>query len=141
MCRVRFACVLAIAVTTAAHGQTVNGVVRDSATRQPISGAVVSVVDATGKTLRRTIADQAGKFILPVDAAAARLRVLRIGFQPRDVPLAAGDISMIRLPALLPVVRVSDRPLCPGSSDRGLAFVLWEQARAALLAAVVAREA
>lgn len=83
--------------------------------------------------------------LLAASPAAASLRVLRIGFSPRDVPLPADrqqpvTIAMARLPALLASVHVSDRAVCGGSTDRGSALSLWEQARAGLLAAVVARE-
>jgi hypothetical protein len=47
---------------------------------------------------------------------------------------------MVRLPALLESVRVIDNRLCPGGTAHSAAFALWEQARAGLLAAVVARE-
>ncbi len=41
---------------------------------------------------------------------------------------------------MLNAVKVTDSELCPGSADRGSAFDLWDQARAGLLSAVVARE-
>jgi carboxypeptidase family protein len=77
------------------------------------------------------------------------LRAIRIGFQPRELRLPAPrpltsislDLRMLQLPALLSTMKVSARKLCPGSEGRTDAFVLWEQARAGLLAAVVAREA
>jgi hypothetical protein len=106
---------------------------------------VVSVVDSSGAIAGRTITDGAGRFTIAPSSRAAKLRVIRIGYQPRDVVLslprdAPIQIAMARLPATLAAMRVSGRELCPGSEDRGPAFQLWEQARAGLLAAVVARE-
>ena len=125
--------------------QQLRGVVRDSISGVGVAGAVVSVIDSTGSTAGRTIAGEDGRFRLAASPAAASLRVLRIGFSPRDVPLPADrqqpvTIAMARLPALLASVHVSDRAVCGGSTDRGSALSLWEQARAGLLAAVVARE-
>jgi hypothetical protein len=97
--------------------------------------------------MSRTIADGSGNYSLPLARGVARLRAIRIGYQPRDVAVtgAGADVTislaMSRIPPVLGAVRVSDRELCPGSSDRGAAFQLWEQARAGLLATVVAREA
>src|SRR5262249_46313846 len=50
------------------------------------------------------------------------------------------EIVMERIPPMLNTVHVSDNELCPGSADRGVAFQVWDQARAGLLATVVARE-
>ncbi len=121
------------------------GVVRDGPTRAPLSGAVVTVLDRAGATTARTITDVEGRFTVGIAPAAASLRVVRIGFRPRDVPVpsttsAALEIVMERIPPMLNAVHVTDNELCPGSTDRGAAFQVWEQARAGLLATVVARE-
>ncbi|MDB4874873.1 MAG: hypothetical protein JWM41_1319 [Gemmatimonadetes bacterium] len=137
------------ALPLALGAQRIRGVVRDSASSALLPGAVVSVVDSLGNPAGRTIADGAGGFTLPLGPGAARLHVIRIGYAPRDVPLPvarlAGDasisFSMLRIPPVLDAVRVVGTELCPGSVERGAAFQLWEQARAGLLAAVVAREA
>ena len=145
---VRMAVVLGIAVASRGlAAQQVRGTVRDSASAMSLPGVVISIVDSAGTATARTIADGSGRFTLPRAPRAAALHVIRIGYQPRDVPLpaSAGDVTlefaMRRLPAILDAVRVTDHELCPGSTDRGSAFQLWEQARAGLLAAVVAREA
>jgi hypothetical protein len=141
--------VVAIGVLPAVlYAQRVKGTLHDSASTMPLNGAVVSVVDSTGAVTARAVVDGAGTFSLPLTAAAARLRVIRIGYRPRDVPLPSnrshGDVSVVvslsRIPPILETVRVSGTELCPGSTDRGAAFQLWDQARAGLLATVVARE-
>ncbi len=129
----------------AARAQVVRGTVHDSASAAPLAGAVVSLVDTAGGVVARTMADAAGRFSLSSSPRGVRLRVIRIGYQPRDIPLPQEPATllafgMVRLPPMLDAVRVSDRELCPGSTDRGAAFQLWEQARAGLLATVVARE-
>ncbi|MEP6491137.1 MAG: carboxypeptidase regulatory-like domain-containing protein [bacterium] len=128
-----------------AFGQQVRGIVRDSASATPLPGAVVSILDSAGMTSARVIADGSGRFAVARPARAASLHVVRIGYSPRDVAIPTTEsvtleFAMRRLPAMLDAVRVSDREVCPGSSNRGAAFDLWEQARAGLLAAVVARE-
>ncbi|HEX8724892.1 MAG TPA: carboxypeptidase-like regulatory domain-containing protein [Gemmatimonadaceae bacterium] len=122
--------------------------VRDSISGLAVPGAVIAALDSAGTGGVRTIADEFGRFSLDVPAGPARLRVIRIGFEPRTVAVpasaparAAGiEIRMLALPALLTQVHVSDRSICPGSEDRSGALALWDQARAGLLAAVVARQ-
>jgi Carboxypeptidase regulatory-like domain len=141
---------LALAPAVAARplsAQRVTGVVRDSVSRLPIPGAVVTAVDSAGRVSVRTIANEGGRFTMIVPASVTRLRVIRLGFHPQELPLASPrdgtpvDVFMAQLPSLVSTVRVSAGKLCPGSSPRGDAFELWDQARAGLLAAVVAREA
>ncbi len=128
--------------------QQVQGVVRDSVSGFAVPGAVVTVLDANGAVSARTLTDQAGRFAVAVPAGPARLRVIRIGFRPRDVRLPATpadrarsiEVRMASLPALLTGVRVSGRSICPGSEDRTGALALWDQARAGLLATVVVRQ-
>lgn len=142
--------VLALIVVTAAHtdAQQVRGVVRDSLSGQAIPGAVVMLLDSAGATLERTIGAGDGTFRLARPDAAARLRVIRIGFQPRVVSIGRQDdasapivVSMSRIPPRLTQVRVEGTSVCPGADRATDALQLWEQARAGLLAAVVAREA
>jgi hypothetical protein len=147
--RIRRLALAVVAMLTAAPlaAQRVRGVVRDSASAQPVSGAVVALLDSAGRTAARTISDERGRFFVE-GVGGRRVRIIRIGFQPRDVPLAgtpaAGeytiDVTMLHIVAL-PSVRVASQALCPGAIDRAGALTLWEQARAGLLAAVVAREA
>jgi hypothetical protein len=135
----------ATAQQTPAPQQILRGTVRDSSSLLPLPGAVVSAFDTSGATLSRTIADGSGRWAVTIGPRAARLHLIRIGFRPRDVPIPRErdvplELTMSRLPALLEAMRVSGEELCPGSADRGAAFQLWEQARAGLLATIVARE-
>ena len=147
----RLACctVLAIGIAgSSAAQQVVRGSVLDSATETPIAGAVVTLTSANGASLGRTVTASSGEFSVSVSEAPVHARVLRIGFRPRDVDVAAAvaanapiRVRMVRLPSLLDAVRVTGSELCPSSTDHGGAFTLWEQVHAGLLAAVVAREA
>jgi hypothetical protein len=138
----------ALAVQTAVvHAQVLRGIVRDSAAAVPLSGAVVVTLDAKGDSIARTLTDSAGRFALTSAIAerADRLRVIRIGYVPREIRIArtetrAINVALSRIPALLTGVNVAERQVCPGRSDVGgtTAWRLWEQARAGLLASVVA---
>jgi hypothetical protein len=137
---------LLVAIARPAASQELRGLVRDSALSAPLPGVVVTALDSAGKAKARAISGAGGRFTLTMSTGTARLRAVRIGYRPRDIALpvrstAPLEFAMTRIPALLEAVRVSDRELCPGSSDRGAAFQLWEQARAGLLAEVVARDA
>jgi hypothetical protein len=142
------AALLLAALAVSVRAQGVHGLVHDSASHQPIPGAVVMVLDSAGTTLVRNITDETGAYRLALAGTSARLvRVVRIGFQPRDVrmpPPAGGDVSldinMLRAPTMLAGVRVEGESHCPRRSDRDAALGLWEQARAGLLTTVVARE-
>jgi hypothetical protein len=125
--------------------QDIRGTVRDSASRQPIAGAVVQVLDATGQSLGRSITNDRGEFRVAARAGGRAISVKRIGFRPRLVPTPSAtspivDIAMVPLASLLDPIQVSDVTKCPRRSDRAAAVALWEQARTGLLATVVSRE-
>jgi hypothetical protein len=139
--------VLTIILAGSATAQTLRGAVRDSASQRPISGAVVMLLDSTSTVLSRSITDEGGQFLIVRGSAAQTARVVRIGFQPRDVPLSplvdrstVLDVSMLPVRSMLAAIRIRDKSNCPRRSDDEAALGLWEQARAALLATVVARE-
>jgi hypothetical protein len=137
---------LLVPVLRAGAQSTVRGVVRDSATAGAIPAAVVTALDANGKVVARSMTNVAGRFTVSA-ANAIKLRVVRIGFSPRDVALPVNStdgpiaIAMAHIPPLLEAVQVSGQELCPESSERGGAFAVWDQAKAGLLATVVARDA
>ena len=133
--------------SAAATAQRVTGVVRDSASHEPVPSAVVRLFDAGSRELERTITARDGRYRLDALPAARELRVVRIGFRPRSMRFPSGvardttvDIALAMLPTLLEAVDVRDQPQCSRRSDRAAALAVWEQARAALLAAIVARE-
>src|SRR4051812_44572480 len=65
------AIVAAVLLAAPAGAQRVRGTVADSATREAIAGAVVSLTDAADKFLARSVADGAGGFSLPRISGAA----------------------------------------------------------------------
>jgi len=130
-----------------AAAQEVRGTVREGASRQPIAGAVVALLDAGGRTLGRNITDERGRYRIVVSTATTQLRFLRIGFRPATVPLVRKggavdtiDVLMTTIPTMLEPMTVSANG-CPRRDDAGQALGLLEQARASLLNSVVAREA
>ncbi len=143
----RFALCAILAAVRTASAQDVHGIVLDSASRQPIAGAVVILLDANRRDLGRLVASPAGTFTLRAPISATRVRILRLGFRPRDLELSAAsgaprfEILMTALPTLLEPQRVVDQSKCARRSDYVASFALWEQAKAGLLAAVIARDA
>jgi hypothetical protein len=128
--------------------QQLSGTVRDSTSRQPIPGAVLMLLDGSGTVIGRNITNERGEYRVALSSGMRRVRVVRIGFRPAEVPIpvAAGgmtelNIVMRALPTLLEPVRVSAGAHCPRRSDEATTFALLEQVRAGLLAIVVAREA
>jgi hypothetical protein len=137
------------AATLSLHAQQVSGHTHDAASGAPIPGAVVALLDSSGKTLARTISGTDGQYRLVANGSAAIVRALRIGFRPvsRDLAHTAADAAitvdfeMSTLPVVLDTIAVRSQAECAVRSDGTAAFALWDQARDALLASVVAQEA
>ena len=141
------ACALLV-VARIAFGQELRGTVRDSTSRQAIPGVVLMLLDANGTVLGRNITNERGEFRVALSAGIQRVRFIRIGFRPREAALpsvengiAKLDVAMRALPTMLEAIRVSANAKCPRRDDSDVALALLEQARAGLLATVVARDA
>jgi hypothetical protein len=129
------------------RAQLYQGVVRDSMSRIPIAGVVVSAMDSGGKPSARTLSGQDGRYRLIVTGSVEKLRVQRIGFRMREIRVTPSteeavslDLAVVALPSLLDPVRVLGAAACPRRRDNAQAQALYDQARAGLLATVVARE-
>lgn len=142
------ATLLLFAARERVRAQELRGIVVDSTSRRPIAGAVLVVLDSSGSTLARNITNERGSYRVELPPGAQRLHALRIGYRVRDIRLPARtadvtqlDVAMTAIPALLEPMRVTVAPRCPRRSDAAAAYSLLEQARAGLLATIVAREA
>lgn len=131
-----------------AAAQFVRGTVIDSATRQPIAGSIVMATGAGGNVLARTLANERGVYQVSYPAAATGIRVLHMGFRPRDVPVTRSsngitqvNVSLLRFETMLAAMNVRANAACSARKDRAAASALYEQVRDGLTAAVVAREA
>jgi hypothetical protein len=136
-----------VAAANAALAQGLAGTVRDSVSQLPIPGVVVVVLDSAGATVARALANERGEYRVVRRDASRTVRFVRIGFMPREVPLppATGaltrlDIAMLAIPSMIQAVHVLANSRCRPRKDRADALGLWEQARAGLLATIVARE-
>ena len=129
--------------------QVIRGAVTEVATNAPLAGVVLSVLDAQGATVLQALSDDKGAFEIRLPGAGTySLDVKRIGVrrvQLRPFAVADGetrrlDVSVEPLPAVLSSVKVTGRTSCvrnPETNARTAA--LWEDARAALTAAVITR--
>ena len=149
--------VVKTAYAPALLGQEVRGTVRDSASNLPLPNTVILVLDPSGRPAARSTTDAQGRFRVvawagkPTGKAALRaagslrLRVMRMGFRPHEVPLAqvAGgtsvDVALSSFPINLEEVQVIAAPSCPKRPDRPYALALLQQVRVALYANVLAR--
>ena len=130
-----------------AQAQDLRGIVRDSATRAPVPNAVVTLLDSAGSVGARMTTDAQGQFRAVLSGDGARtVRVVRLGFRPRDARLPVPrdgvvriDLAIVAIPIAMQTVHVAAGPACPRRGDRALALAVLEQARAGLLATVVAR--
>jgi hypothetical protein len=137
----------ALAYSRGAGAQELRGLVRDSVSRLAIPGAVVTLLDSAAAPAARTTTNERGEFraVLLTDGAR-RVRVVRLGFRPAEVAVPRArdgaiqlDITLVAIPMSLQPVHVTASPRCGRRSDHTLALGLLEQARAGLLATVVAR--
>ena len=123
--------------------QDITGTVRDSASGLPVRGAVIVVLDSINRALSSALSNERGQYRVAYSGNARRLRAVRLGFRPRELPLSPStqrlDIVMVSIPFLLEPVRIVASARCPKRDDRAAALSLLEQARAGLLATVVAR--
>src|SRR4051812_45873107 len=99
--------VLSLAFARTVQSQELRGGVRDSASGRPIPGAVVLLLDAARQTLARGMTNDRGAYRLALHPHAVRLRVVRIGSQPRELTLptpvdgvARLDVVLARIPTL-----------------------------------------
>jgi hypothetical protein len=137
---------LAFAAPALLAAQQVRGTVRESAAGQPIPGAVVFAYGDAQAVVGRALTDDQGRYRVVLSGTVRSIRVMRIGFRPSDVPVAEGvqdiDVRLTIIPTLLERVQVvADPSLCPRRNDRAQTASLLDQARAALIATVIAREA
>jgi hypothetical protein len=140
--------VLALAAGRAIHAQQLRGVVRDSASGLPIPGAVVTLLDTAGALAARTMTNERGQFHATLLGTGVRsVRLVRLGFRPSVARLPAAEDGAIRMDVVMVAIPMSLQPVsvtaastrCPRRRDRVLALALLEQARAGLLATVVAQ--
>jgi uncharacterized protein YfaS (alpha-2-macroglobulin family) len=68
-----------LAATNPAAAQRLRGVIHDSATGEPVNGAVVSLTDTIGSILARVIAGTDGRFAVTRLPRSTALRVVRRG--------------------------------------------------------------
>ncbi|MGH7653299.1 MAG: carboxypeptidase-like regulatory domain-containing protein, partial [Gemmatimonadaceae bacterium] len=135
------------ALAAPAGAQVLTGTVRDSVDRRPIAGVVLTLLDSSGNPVTRQLTNERGEYRIALGATVRSARAIRIGYMARTLSIrshAGGevriDFSLLALPTMIQTVRVVADTRCPIRKDRAAALGLWEQARAGLLATVVARE-
>ena len=129
--------------------QVVRGLVAERETATPVPGVVLGVLDSAGVTVLQALTDEKGEFEVRLPGAgiysidAKRIGVKRVRTAPFGVAVGETrrvDITVEPLAAVLSNVRVTGRTSCvrnPESNARTAA--LWEEARAALTAAVISQ--
>jgi hypothetical protein len=75
--RTASAALLVAALAVSLSAQSVHGAVRDSASHQPIPGAVVTLLDSSGTMLTRNITDEAGAYRLALAGPVSGARLAR----------------------------------------------------------------
>lgn len=140
---------LALSLASPLGAQVVRGIVSERAGNAAVAGVLLSVMDARDSVVAQALSDERGAFDIRLPAAGTfSLDAKRIGVRRIRLPaftIAAGetrrlDVTIEPLPAVLSSVRVAGRTACvrrPETNARTAA--LWDDARAALTAAVITR--
>lgn len=115
-----------------------------------VSGVVLLLVDSTGSAHARALSGDDGRFVLrALRPGRYQIRALRVGFTPSvsgQLDLRAGeaverDVAVAEIPVQLETIRVAGRPTCAVTPAAGrAALTVWNEARTALLAAVITEE-
>lgn len=138
-----------LAMVSPLGGQIIRGVVTERASPTPVAGVLLTVIDAKGASVGQALSDDRGAFEIRLPGAGTySLDAKRIGVKRLTIPpftVAAGetrrvDVAIEPLPAVLSTMRVTGKTSCvknPATNARTAA--LWEDARAALAAAVITR--
>lgn len=141
----------ALVLPAIAHAQTARGRVLESGSNEPVSGAIVMVLDASGNRQGATLSDASGGYRVVAHAPGTyRLRVERVGFESSTsdpVTLAAGATVTVNLTAnarrvvLDAVVATGAARRCAGELLNGAqAATMWDEARKALFSTTLAQE-
>jgi hypothetical protein len=147
--RLAVAIALCIVCSSGLFAQVVHGRVLSAADSSPIAGAIVELRDSTGSLIQSALTSGAGAFAIAARSTGrSSLRVLRIGYQPFDGGRVAADTSTRPItilwsapPIMLAAQRVRGARTCRISIDSGTIVVrVWEEARKALLASLLADE-
>jgi hypothetical protein len=123
--------------------QTVGGAVADAATGQPVSGAVVALVDSLGTRRQAVLSDAQGRYTLQAGSPGTyRVRAERVGYSSASSPalaLGAGqhvDQALTIRPRTVMLDAVVARGVpreCTIRPENGeQAAVVWDEARKAL---------
>jgi hypothetical protein len=135
---------VAIAAASHADAQRIRGALTDSSTHERVPAAVVVLYDSVGHGLARVMANGEGQYSIVRPPNTRTMRVLRIGYRPRDFTVGKADsvvdVRMQPVPSLLGTIQAVDRPFCSNADEGNSALDLWEQARAGLMASLVSRE-
>ncbi len=136
-----------MATTHELFAQTLAG--RVSRGNTPITGALVVLIDAGGRTIAQTASRENGTYSVTAPGPGSyRAQVLQIGWRPTiagPFALRAGvsttaniDVTGARIP--LDAIVINDHSDCRVRPDSAAsAFILWDEARKALTAAMMTR--
>ena len=138
------AAIMLAAAPVAAQG--VRGTIAEQASKRPIAGAVVLLLDATNAPVARDLSSESGSFRLSAPQPGVyRVRTLRIGFRPvvsEPITLASGpdktlELFIENIPVNLTAVTVTSRANCPARQGVTQAHNAWNEVATALNAALL----
>lgn len=140
-----------VLATQAAGAQVLRGAVVTEGSGAPVRGAVVTLLDASGRAAdRRVLTDQEGAFALRAPTAGSWLLEARaIGYAPRRTTarsVASGETAVERIvlrqvATRLATLRVEAKSACRRAGELdAVTTEVWDDVWAALAAAQLARE-
>lgn len=125
-----------------ANAQIIQGIVVDSADRQPLPAVLVSLADSANRTLQRSLSDANGRFqVFLARPGRYSVRAERLGMKTETVEqidVAAGQtislrITLAHIPITLSGIEASGDRRCELPRELGIETLrVWEEARKAL---------
>ena len=140
---------LTIVRAAPAAAQTVTGRILGDGQSDPVVGAVVILIDASGTPVRGVLTSESGRFYLPAAPGSYRIRAEMIGrktvlsdvFTVSLLRPTVVDLTLPTAPIQLEEVLVRAASRCESGPDVGVATLrVWDEVKKALRAETVTRE-
>ena len=79
---------MCLTVMPALAAAQVSGVIADTLLKRGVPGAVVTLLDPSRRVIGRALADDSGHFRMESAPEGTRIRIVKIGYRPAELPVS-----------------------------------------------------